>query len=354
MIPSNDPSDFNLVGLARRTAVVMGVVLALSVLIVGIGYVFNVLLLAFAGLILAILIRIIADFFNKYIGLPDGVCVAVSVLILASLIAGTVALLAPNVAEQIAELQEKIPQSAERAGERLKQLPGGDYVVREMPSTQELLQRSSGAFGQLTGILSSTLGALASLVVIIFLGIYLAAQPNLYIDGINRLAPISKRDRTREVMLKIGSALRLWLLGKLLAMVLVGVLVWLALMFLGVPFALTLGVIAAVFTFIPNFGPVISATPAILLGLTQSPMTALWVLIAFVAIQALESYVITPMIQQRAVSMPPALLITSQLILGVFVGLFGLALAAPLGLTVMLLVRFFYVHDLLGDSEVES
>lgn len=348
------PTRENLIDLARKSAVVVGVALALTIVVVGLGYILNVLLLCFAGLILAILLRTIADFINRNLSIGDSLSVGLSVLLVVLLICGTVALLAPNVASEVQRLSEQVPQSADQAADRVKQLPGGAYALQHVPNPKMLIQQATTGLGNLAGFLSSTLGALASLVVIIFMGLYLAVQPGLYIDGINRLAPISKRDRTREVMLKIGSALRLWLMGKLIAMVMVGILVWLAMMLLGIPFALTLGVIAAIFTFIPNFGPVISATPAVLLGLTQSPMTALWVVIAFVAIQALESYVVTPLIQMKAVSMPPALLLLSQMVLGVFVGLFGLALAAPLGLVVMLLIRYFYVHDLLGDTEVES
>ena len=344
------PADHNLVGLARRTSVIVGVTLFLTILVVGLGYVFNVLMLLFAGLILAILLRAVTDFINRHTGIGDSASIALTVLLGIALIAGTFALLAPQVSSQIADLQKTLPQSWEKVSGQLEQSSWGRWALEKAPNPQQLVQKTN-LFGQITGILSTTLGILGSFIVIVFLGLYLTVQPNLYLDGINRLVPIQKRDRTREVMLNIASNLRMWLFGKLIAMVFVGILVWLAMMFLDVRFALTLGVIAAIFTFIPNFGPIISGTPAVLLGFMQGPATALWVLAAFVAIQTLESYILTPMIQQKAVSMPPAMLLLSQLVLGMFVGVFGLALAAPLGLVVLLLVRSFYVHDLLGDKE---
>jgi len=126
------------------------------------------------------------------------------------------------------------------------------------------------------------------------------------------------------------------------------------LVLLGVPFALTLAVLAAVLTFIPNFGPLISAIPAVLLGLLDGPMTAVWVAILFTAIQTVESYVLTPLIQQNTVDLPAALTITAQLVMGVFIGGIGLVVATPLTLVVVVLVRSLYVHDLLGDRESDA
>jgi len=162
--------------------------------------------------------------------------------------------------------------------------------------------------------------------------------------------PLDKRDRARDVTGQIGTALKWWLMGKLVAMVFVGVLVWLMLLLFGLPFALTLAAIAALFTFIPNFGPIISAVPVVLIALLDSTTTAVWVGVLFTAIQAVESYILTPVVQQSTLALPAALTITTQLMLGVFAGGVGLALATPLTLVVLVLVRTLYVRDVLGDA----
>lgn len=215
-----------------------------------------------------------------------------------------------------------------------------------MPQRRNLL-------AQVTGVFSTALSVIGAIVVIFFVGIYFAAQPGMYTNGIVQLVPLDKRNRVREVLGKIGASLRWWLMGKIVAMVFVGILVWLMLLLLGLPFALTLAVLAAVLTFIPNFGPIISAIPAVLVALMNSPMTAVWVIVLFIAIQAVESYILTPLIQQSAIALPAALTISAQLLLGVFVGGIGLAVASPLAVVVLVLVRSLYVRDLLGDPTAE-
>ena len=122
------------------------------------------------------------------------------------------------------------------------------------------------------------------------LGIYLAAEPAIYLDGALRLVPPERRGHARDVLLAIGDALTWWLIGRFIGMAIIGVLTWLGLLFLGVPLALTLALIAAALTFLPNIGPVVSAVPAVLLALMQGPAQAGWaLLIAFVAVRMRKS-----------------------------------------------------------------
>jgi predicted PurR-regulated permease PerM len=128
-----------------------------------------------------------------------------------------------------------------------------------------------------------------------------------------------------------------------MAMTVVGVLTWLGLWLIGVPLAVVLGLIAALLAFIPNIGPIIAAVPAVLLALSEGPTTALLVVGVYVAVQSLESYVITPLIQQEQVSLPPALIISMQLLMGVLFGILGLALATPMAALGLTLIREAYV-----------
>ena len=343
-----------LTDLAARAAVVSAVALFLTAVVVGAAYAFEVLMLAFAGVLFAILLRAVAGFIDRNTGVGDNASLATAVLIVAGGTVGTAWSLAPQVARQTDELRRTLPRSAERLTNELGQYEWGRWVLREAPDADDLMPRRHDLLARITGVVSTALSLVGAVFVVFFIGLYLAAQPRMYIGGLTRLVPPARRCRAGEVVVKVGAALRWWLLGKLVAMVFVGVLVWLMLLLLGLPFAVTLGVIAAVFTFIPNFGPVISAVPAVLVGLLDGPATAVWVVVLFTAIQVVESYILTPLIQQQTVSLPAALTITTQLIMGVFVGGVGLALATPLTLVAVVLVRELYVRDILGDPEAAA
>lgn len=167
--------------------------------------------------------------------------------------------------------------------------------------------------------------------------------------GLLKLIPLGYRPRAAEVLDESGSTLRAWLLAKLLEMLLIGVLTTLGLWLLGIQLALVLGLIAGLLSFIPNIGPVLAVIPALLLASLEGGRTVLYVAALYLFIQALESYVFTPWMQQRIVSVPPALTIAVQLLFGLLAGTLGLLLATPLAAVGMVLVRMLYVEDLLGD-----
>ena len=187
-------------------------------------------------------------------------------------------------------------------------------------SPAELPIEQAAAASYATTAVYSFASVVAALLIVLFLGIYFALDYDKYVGGCVRLAPVTRRERLREVLGEVHQTLRWWLLGKVVAMLIVGVLTSVGLVALGVPLAAALGVIAALLTFVPNFGPVISAVPAVLLGFVQSPTTALYVVILYLAIQTVESYLITPLIQQRTVSLPPGLTISAQIGMGILFG----------------------------------
>jgi predicted PurR-regulated permease PerM len=136
-------------------------------------------------------------------------------------------------------------------------------------------------------------------------------------------------------------------------MVFIGVLTWIGLSVLGVPLALTLGLIAGLLSFIPNFGPILSAVPAMLIAFVDSPITALYVGGLFIVVQLIESNIVTPLIEKETVELPPGLTIMFQLALAVLVGGLGLVLATPLLAVVMAIVQMVYIEDVLGDKDTE-
>jgi predicted PurR-regulated permease PerM len=232
-----------------------------------------------------------------------------------------------------------------------QQYEWGKQLIGQTSGTDELIPDKSELAAKATGVFSMTFGVLAMFVVFLFLGLFLAATPGLYVNGMIRLIPISKRARAREVLSATGSVLRWWLLGKVAEMIVVGVLTALGLSWLGVQPALTLGLLAAVLTFIPNFGPILSVIPAVLLAFTQDPIQALYVIILYVVIQTIESYLLTPLIHQRTVSLPPALTISAQVLLGILAGGLGVIVATPLTAALLLIVKMLYIEDILGDKQ---
>lgn len=345
------PMSLGRIELAKRAAVAGSVVLLLVVSVIGVGYAFDVIMLGFTALLFAILLRGMADYVNRYTHIGEQPSTGVAVLLVLAVVIGTGWFLAPRVTQQTEELRQTLPKSMERLKEQVNKSETGRWLMQQAPQAQEWIPRRGDWLARITGFASTALSAVGAIFIVFFMGVYLAAQPRMYVNGFVRLIPPDHRGRARDVLGQIGAALQWWLFGKFVAMVFVGVLVWLMLWLLGLPYALVLGVIAALLTFIPNFGPVISAIPAVLVALMDSPMTAVWVIVLFTAIQGVESYILTPLIQQSTLDMPAALIILVQLIMGVLAGGIGLALATPLVLVLMVLIRTLYIEDILGETE---
>jgi predicted PurR-regulated permease PerM len=199
----------------------------------------------------------------------------------------------------------------------------------------------AGFFRRAAGWASSAVLAVVVLLFVLFTGLYLAIDPGLYMRGVLWLVPPRGRRKADCVLKRVGHTLRYWIMGQLVAMALVGTVAGLGLWILGAPLPMVLGTLAGVAEFVPNVGPFVAAGLPTLLSATaegrflSGPSLAVAVLLMFIAIQTLESYVITPMIQQRAVEMPPALLITTQLAAAMLLGPIGVVIAAPLVASVM-------------------
>jgi predicted PurR-regulated permease PerM len=266
-----------------------------------------------------------------------------------------VTLLAPSVAEQMQNLRVELPRSAQAAGEYISRFGWGRAVVEQMPSINDLIQNVN-ASTLLTvggGFFTSTLGALGNFFITILLAIYFASEPRFYARGFTKLFPIAHRQRVSEVLATVGETLSWWLVGKAGSMLFIGVLTWIGLSIIGVPLALTLGLIAGLLSFIPNFGPILSAVPAILLAFIDSPITAVYTAGLYILVQLIESNVATPLIERRTVELPPGLTVIFQLALAVLVGGLGLVLATPLRAVIMVIVQMIYIQDILGDTNTD-
>lgn len=184
----------------------------------------------------------------------------------------------------------------------------------------------------------------------LFIGLFLAYDPQTYRNGLVRLIPIKKRKRAQEVLDEVTSTLRWWLVGKFFSMAIIGFFTTIGLWLLGVPLAITLGLIAAILTFVPNLGAILATLPAVLIAASQDLDKAFYVVILYIVIQTVESNVITPTIQEKTISLPPALTISAQLLMAILVGGLGLVLATPLTAMLVVLLRMLYIEDVLNEN----
>ena len=350
-MPGSDP-DQNFVKKVLQT---VGIVCLTIFLLLVLYFTFDVLLLIFAAVLIAIFLRGLADLLHRYINIGEGWAVMLVSGLLVALLAGAVAFLAPDVAEQVRHLREELPKSATAAANYISQFGWGKTLIDQLPSIDDVRANvnASTLLAGVGGFFSSTVGAIGNFFIVILLAIYLASEPRLYCRGFTNLFPSDKRTRVRQVLFAISDTLRWWLLGKVASMLFIGLLTWVGLSILGVPLALALGLIAGLLSFIPNFGPIISALPAILLAFIESPTKAVYVLALFIGVQLIESNLVTPMIERKTVELPPALTIIFQLGLAVLVGGLGLVLATPLLALIIVVVQMVYVEDILGDSTTE-
>lgn len=332
------------IAMALRVAVVVGLALLFWELA-------SLLLMAFAGVLVAIFFRSLGSWLSQRTGLSSRWSIAIVLVLLGVLSAASIFLSGDPVAKQMSELGEQVPRSLEKIKTDLQKFEWGKWLVQKAPASAEDLPVSGKDMASYaSGALSSVTGGLVAAFIVLILSLYLSFDPTIYVDGAIRLFPVRKRDRIRSVLDEVHQALQMWLLGKILSMIVVGVLTTIGLRLIGVPLSLALGVIAALLTFIPNFGPVLSAIPAVLLALVDSPTMALYVVLLYLAIQTVESYLITPLIQQKTVSLPPALTIFTQIGFGILFGAAGVVLATPLTAGGLVLIKRLYVEDSL-ESE---
>ncbi|HKX84067.1 MAG TPA: AI-2E family transporter [Pyrinomonadaceae bacterium] len=341
---------------AERVLMTIGFVVLAFLLLVLLYFTFDVVLLIFAAALLAIFLRGLAEILGRWVKIGEGWLVLLVSVLLILILAGAIALLAPSVAEQVAHLRVALPDSARAAADYISQFSWGRALIEQMPSVDTIRQKVNleTMLTRVGGVFSTTVGIVGNFFVLILLAIYFASEPKMHVDGFTKLFPLPRRDRVREVLNQIGVTLEWWLIGKVASMVFIGLITWIGLSIIGVPLALTLGLLAGLLSFIPNFGPIISALPAILLAFIDSPRSALYVAALYVGVQLIESNIVTPFIERETVELPPALTIIFQLALAVLVGGLGLVLATPLLAVIMVLVQMVYIQDVLGDRDIDE
>jgi predicted PurR-regulated permease PerM len=337
--------------MALRT-IVTGSLLAIALLVI--VFAFDLALLLFAALLLAVVLHGIAKRLAQRTRLPRGVCLALVLFFIVGGVAGLVITVAPDLLAELGQLRERLPEAIAKVQEFVDKLGWLESAYDALPKGDgELMLSRPGIAGRVSSALTSTVGAFVNIAIVVLVAIYLAADPQPYLDGVVRLFPIRHRERAREILCAVGDVLFHWLQGQLVSMTVVGLLVTGGLAALGVPLAGTLGFIAGAFEFVPNIGPILSGVPAALLAITVSPSHVLYVVLLYVAVQTLESYLLTPMVMRRAIALPPALTILAQLVGTLTAGWLGLLLATPLMAALMVVVRMVYLEGVLGEEDAK-
>jgi predicted PurR-regulated permease PerM len=239
------------------------------------------------------------------------------------------------VAQQFAEMEVQLPKAAHQLLAQVQSHQWGQWLLRQTPGSEQVSNGFSFAITRIGGIVVSSATILAGLVIVFSLSIYFSAEPEMYYNGLRRVVPEEYREKMDACAASVAQILRSWVVAKLISMSMVGILITIGLSIVGVPLAGSLGVIAAVMTFIPNVGPLISVIPAALLALAKSPATGLLAILIFTIVFTLEGYVVTPLLERNIVRLPPALTLTMQLLLAAVAGPVGVALAAPLAAAIL-------------------
>lgn len=301
----------------------------------------DVLPLLFAGILLATGLRALADAVSRATAMPPRGALAVVILALLAVLGLSFWLVGAQVAGQLAGLWDALPQAFRAATDWLSRTPFASLLSGTWQSIKDggiPWLRVAGAAGVASNVFLD-----AALVVV--LALYLAANPRSYFEGTLRLAPPAYRRRIGEALSAAGHGLRRWLVGAVIAMLTIGVMTTIGLYLIGIPLALSLGLIAAITEFVPFFGPIAFAVFAILFAFTQGPADALYVGLLCFGIQQFEGNVLQPLIQRWAVALPPALAVLSIVIFALLFGVIGAILATPMMAVVVILVERLYEGD---------
>jgi predicted PurR-regulated permease PerM len=336
----------------QRALVVLGLVALFIAGALLLWNAYEILLLAFVGMLIATFLNAPAGFLARHTKVPYGLALAITIVTLLAIGVAGAWRFGPPLAEQAMDLTEQLPNSVSRVLEAVQSAPGGAWLLERLEANVDLESDDIDLVGGVTSTASALANAGAKLVYALFIGVFLAIAPARYRDGVVRLLPPGKQDRGREVLNALGTTLRAWLLGQLVSMFLVGVVVTTGLWLIGIPLALLLGIIAGLSEFIPIVGPIVAFVPAALIALSQGTQALLWVVLLYVLLQQLEGNVIMPLVQRRAVHLPPALTITALFIGEATFGLLGMLVATPLLAVTLVLVKMLYLNEVL-DQHVE-
>lgn len=330
------------------------------------------LFLIFTGMLLGVALNAMTNMVGRIVRLPHSLRLTIVCLVLAGLLSGVVFLGGATIAQQAAVLSDTIKSQLvgvkaflERNGidasyfelgnpppaaSAAPATPGaaatpGPAVTHSLPGAGALASSGGAIISQTLKLLLGTVSAVGNFFIVLFLGLTFAAQPGVYRKGLLYLAPARHRTRTAAIVDRIGETLERWLIAQIITMAAVFVVTWIGLSIIGIQSSFILGIQAGLLAFIPTVGALLAGVIVVLASLASGWVAAASAFALFLGVHALESYILTPIIQRQALDIPPATLFGFQILLGVVFGIWGLALALPLMAIVKVLIDYFKADE---------
>jgi predicted PurR-regulated permease PerM len=339
-------------------------VVAFATLLLFTWYFAATLFLILAGVLLGVALNAMTDILGRFVKLPHSLRLAMVCLALAGALSGVIFLGGSTIAEQATALSGTIKTQLVNVKAFLDRngidtsyfdlanpasqtvAPGASEgpasaTRRNLPSAGTLASSGGAIVSQTFKLLLGTVSAVGNFFIVLFLGLAFAAQPSVYRNGLLYMAPARHRARAAVIIDRIGETLERWLLAQMITMAAVFVVTWIGLTIIGVESAFILGVQAGLLAFIPTVGALIGGLIVVLASLASGWVAAASALVLFLCIHAMESYILTPMLQRQALEIPPATLFAFQILLGVVFGIWGITLALPLIAIVKVLIDHF-------------
>ena len=306
----------------RRASVWFGLAIATAMVVLLI----QPLLLIFAGLVVASMLDGGARLIRRAVPIPRALALTIVVIGVVAFIGGVFYLTGVEIAAQAEQLRATLEVQAMR-------LSGWLSDLGLMPAASDmsgLARQALGSVGRVTSLIGGAIGAIASFVLVLVIGLFVAMEPRLYERGLQWMVPMASRDQFAITVARMARTMRILLAGRLLGMVFEGIVTWILLELAGVPMALLLGILTGMLAFIPNIGAFISGVLMVAVGFSAGPSEGLWAIAIYFGVQTFDGYVLLPLVARRTVDMPPALTVSSQILMSTLFGFLGLALADPI------------------------
>ncbi|RAL19978.1 hypothetical protein DL240_19390 [Lujinxingia litoralis] len=334
----------------RHSASILAMVVFITIGLLFLWEMKTLILVIFLAILFAIFLRWLTDLLIEHTPLSGIWALLVVATLLVAILGGAGFLVAPAIANQVDAIVDMIPKALAELQAWIAQTAIGPRILTELGELEPSRLFTNEVIGQVGGAFAGGLNFLTNAALVVVVGVYIAINPTVYRRGLVRMVPMHYRGRTEAILSVCIHQMVWWLIGRLLAMLAVAVIVAIGLWALGIPLPFTLGLIAGLFSFVPILGSIASFLPAALIALLVGPEFILWAALVFVGAQAIEGNFLTPLVQKRFVSIPPAITLVAQVIGGILFGLIGVTVATPLAVLLMALINMIYVEDVLGDT----
>ena len=306
----------------KRAAVWIG----MTAFVVGLVWLAQPLLLIMGGLVLAAMFDGGARLLGRVLPIPRGIRLTIVVLAVFGFMYWTFVFTGSELAAQAASLQAIVETQIESIGNRIA-AAGFNISAEDVKSFGTQILNS---VGRVTAAVSSVVGTVTNMAMMLVLAIFIAAEPRMYERGVAWMLPLAEREHFYVTAAKMGSVLRRLMAGRLLGMAVEGFGTWILLSLGGVPMAALLGVLTGLLAFLPNIGAIVSGALIILVGFSAGVDVGLYAIFVYFVVQMVDGYLIVPMVAKRAVDLAPALVLGAQILFGALFGILGLALADPI------------------------